>query len=160
MKGLERFSRWKLQLAFVRYAVEVENRIYSLCFMQLQNLCIALAPTLKTIRQQEYYADPKFHASIAWALLHQAKETSSDHDTPMTNSPSTKESTPCSSGPESDLITTLQDFPTIDCLPQDLIVALNEKYGAKLSSPKVGILVETINLKIGKEKSTWKLPTS
>ena len=154
-KGLERFLRWKSELAFMRYAVEVENWIYSLCFMQLQSLCDALAPTLKTIRQQEYYADPKFHASIAWALLHQAKEKSSD---PVINS---KESTPCSSGSESDTVTTTQDFPTIECLPQDLIVTLNEKYGSKLSSPKVGTLVaEMIDLKIGKDKSTWKLATS
>lgn len=129
--------------------------------MQLQSLCTALAPTLKTIRQQEYYADPKFHASIAWALLCQAKEKSSDIDTPIINSLSTKGSTPCSSEPESDAVTTVQDFPTVECLPQDLIVTLNEKYGGKLSSAKVGALVaEMVNLKIGKETFTWKLATS
>ena len=36
---------------------------------QLRALSDALTPTLHSFRQKEFYIDPRFHASIAWALL-------------------------------------------------------------------------------------------
>jgi U6 snRNA phosphodiesterase len=36
---------------------------------QLRALSEALTPTLHSFRQKEFYTDPRFHASIAWALL-------------------------------------------------------------------------------------------
>ena len=115
--------------------------------MQMCNLCEALSPALRSIRQQEYYTNPKFHASIGWALLHQARETRAmpkSPDPPGSAADSPKEET-----------TSSQELPTISCFPQEMITALNKKY--KLSSLKDGIFpVEALTLKIGKETSTWK----
>jgi hypothetical protein len=36
---------------------------------QLRAFSEALTPTLHSFRQKEFYTDPRFHASIAWALL-------------------------------------------------------------------------------------------
>ncbi|KIM78488.1 hypothetical protein PILCRDRAFT_98387 [Piloderma croceum F 1598] len=36
---------------------------------ELRSLSEALTPTLHSLRQKEFYTDPRFHASIAWALL-------------------------------------------------------------------------------------------
>ncbi|KAJ7577458.1 U6 snRNA phosphodiesterase Usb1 [Mycena floridula] len=36
---------------------------------ELKALAAALTPTLHSFKQKEYYAEPRFHASIAWALL-------------------------------------------------------------------------------------------
>jgi hypothetical protein len=126
--------------------------------MQMRNLCEALSPALRSIRQQEYYADPKFHASIGWALLHQARQTkpsptnSSDLPSPlMGDSVSTSAKTP------DEGTAPAQEWPTTSCLPQELIASLNSKYSGTLSSLKDGIFpVEAITLKIGKETFTWK----
>jgi len=88
----------------------------------------ALTPSLRAIRQQEFYADPRFHASIGWALLDNAKSEER----------------------------TTSSFPTIACLPPSLLSTLNEKYSAKLAS--LGAFdVDQICVKIGKEICRWRL---
>jgi len=116
-----------------------------------------LTPTLQAIRQKEFYTNPRFHASIGWALLdRQAHNASPQGETQIalsksTPTPSTEAS--LSSGPLS-----RADFPIIPHLPYDLVSMLNDRHSAKLSSPKTGTFdVNEISVKIGKEICTWRL---
>lgn len=119
---------------------------------QMRNLCEALSPALRTIRQQEYYPNPMFHASIGWALL--LPPTSS------TGSP-VSPADPMASAKTPDGIVSSQEFPTISSIPQEVIAALNGQYSGKLSSLKDGIFpVEAVTLKIGKETFVWRLASS
>jgi U6 snRNA phosphodiesterase len=100
---------------------------------KLKSMADSLAPYLRDIRQQEFYADPRFHTSIGWALLDylhpdQGKTTS----------------------------TTPVAFPTIPHLPLSLLPTLIEKYSAQLAS--VGKFdVEEVTAKIGKDVYKWRL---
>ncbi|KAF9485886.1 hypothetical protein BDN70DRAFT_870814 [Pholiota conissans] len=128
-------------------------------YQELRSLVGALTPSLKSIRQQEYYVNPRFHASIAWALLHKARGGASDlvrSDSICTTpfSPSEEAGLPLSHS-------TLEApdlFPTIAQLPPEAINDLKKRYSAELCSPTVGSLeVESISLKIGKEVCSWSL---
>lgn len=50
-------------------------------------MAAALAPILKTLRQKTFYADPRFHASFAWALLDQHQS----HSAPCNNAASARD---------------------------------------------------------------------
>lgn len=101
----------------------------------------ALTPALKAIRQKEFYQDPRFHASIAWALLE--RSTQPAPEVPGTDTP-----------PSVDSAT----FETIPHLPKNLVISLIERYGAKLAHPKTGTFdVEAITVKIGKDAHSWPL---
>ena len=123
---------------------------------QLRSLVGALAPALRAIRQQEYYDNPRFHASIAWALISRPQDglesISSDntHTYPAQSeyiSPST-----------STVKDSAEEFPTISGLPPELITSLIERYSARLSSPYIGNFdVEKVVVKIGKETTSWRL---
>jgi hypothetical protein len=110
----------------------------------------ALTPTLQAIRQKEFYSNPRFHASIAWALLDRPSSTSKPefvHDAPRPTSPE--------GHPEQ---VTEAEFPTIPHFPKELIPTLNNRHGIQLSSAKTGTFdVNEITVKIGKEVCTWKL---
>ncbi len=134
--------------------------------VQLRGMSNALSPTLRSIRQQEYYTDPKFHASIAWALLHQTGQrpppfpAESSNNT-LSSAVSSNDPVTRLSEPDTDGSASFKEFPTIAGFPPDMISTLNANYGAKISSPTVGsLVVETTTLKIGKETFTWKFPES
>ncbi|TFK70389.1 hypothetical protein BDN72DRAFT_870338 [Pluteus cervinus] len=94
---------------------------------ELRTLVDALKPTLRAIRQREFYDNPRFHASLAWALL----------DKPSTSIPIERS--------------------TIPGLPKTLIPQLNESHGKRLSSIQIGTMdVEQINIKIGKDVTAWR----
>jgi hypothetical protein len=126
-------------------------------FFQLCSLVGALAPALRAIRQQEYYDNPRFHASIAWALLSRTQDTSLE---------SINSDNVCIHPAQSEYISpstsTVEDsaeaFPTISGLPPELITSLIERYSARLSSPYIGNFdVEKVVVKIGKETTSWRL---
>ncbi|KAK0494028.1 U6 snRNA phosphodiesterase Usb1 [Armillaria luteobubalina] len=95
---------------------------------QLSQLSIALTPILQTFRQKDYYAEPRFHASIAWALRGEAP---SDSQT---------------------------QFPTITGIPSQLIDKLNQEYQSRLSAKSMNFYdADTICVKIGKDVSSWRL---
>ena len=49
-------------------------------------------------------------------------------------------------------------FPTISCLPPEVLKLLNDRYAPNLSSSKAGVFqVDSITVKIGKDVSSWKL---
>ncbi|KAH9480557.1 U6 snRNA phosphodiesterase [Psilocybe cubensis] len=116
---------------------------------ELRSLTDAIAPTLEAIRQQTYYVKPRFHASIAWALL-----CSSDHAEGHRAIPSVSN---VSSFPETNASLN-EDFPSIKCLPPETVITLNERYASQISSPNVGAFeANAVTLKIGKDISTWTL---
>ncbi|RDB17898.1 U6 snRNA phosphodiesterase [Hypsizygus marmoreus] len=124
---------------------------------ELRAMSNALTPTLHAIRQKEFYEDPHFHASIAWALLDRPAPSQSliaDVSPTLTEgtlSPSHAVSVPPERVPEA-------DFPTVTQLPEELVRSLNHRYSSALSSTKTGIFdVEEIAVKIGKEVYTWQL---
>ncbi|KAK0193387.1 U6 snRNA phosphodiesterase Usb1 [Armillaria mellea] len=95
---------------------------------QLSQLSNTLAPTLQAFRQKDYYAEPRFHASIAWALR---DDTPSDSET---------------------------QFPTIPGIPSQLIDKLNQEYQSRLSAKSMNFFdADTICVKIGKEVFSWRL---
>ncbi|KAF8798858.1 hypothetical protein BYT27DRAFT_7228131 [Phlegmacium glaucopus] len=116
---------------------------------ELRSLAGALAPALRAIRQQEYYVNPRFHASIAWALLSRPQGTLS------LESNSDGICTP-SAQSENSIFPPLGD--SAEVLPPELITSLIERYSARLSSPYIGVFdVEKVVVKIGKEITSWRL---
>ncbi|KAK0470251.1 U6 snRNA phosphodiesterase Usb1 [Desarmillaria tabescens] len=98
---------------------------------QLSQLSTALAPTLQGLRQKGYYAEPRFHASVAWALLDEAPSESQTQ------------------------------FPTIPGIPSRLIDKLNQEYQSGLSAKSMNFYdADTICVKIGKEVFSWRLKGS
>ncbi|OSD02417.1 hypothetical protein PYCCODRAFT_1390116 [Trametes coccinea BRFM310] len=106
-----------------------------------------LTPTLRSIRQKEFYQDPRFHASIAWALLDgTARAVSQQVQGPEQgrDRPSTTER--------------LEDFPTIPGFPPSLIPQLRAEFSQQVVDPSVGRFeAEEVHVRIGKEISKWRL---
>jgi hypothetical protein len=99
----------------------------------LRALVDGLAPVAASLRQEAYYTRPRFHASVAWALL----------ATPSTDS-----------APAADA----HAFETIEDLPPDLLPALVDTFGTRLASSKVGgFEVDRVCVRIGKTISTFAL---
>ncbi|KAJ7164711.1 hypothetical protein C8R43DRAFT_988112 [Mycena crocata] len=128
---------------------------------ELTTLTNLLTPALRAIHQQEFYEAPRFHASIAWALLGRPKSASAEN----TTSPShTLLQAPISSGlivsdsgnSSSSLVP--DAYPRIPEFPPALLPTLNEQYGPSLTSSTVKSLeIGEIAIKIGKEVSRWRL---
>jgi len=135
-----------------------ESRHHPHTCTQLRSLSDALTPALQAIRQQGYYANPRFHASFAWALLHRPLESKSvASDNICTPLAALEEfqvaSSDCMAKTPEDT-----SFPTIPCLPPEALKSLNERYGKQFSAPKVGAFsVDSITLKIGKDMNSWRL---
>ncbi|EIN03666.1 hypothetical protein PUNSTDRAFT_139379 [Punctularia strigosozonata HHB-11173 SS5] len=152
----------------------------------LKALTSVLSPAISALRQSTFYDQPRYHISIAWALLDGAKTSSiiTTHE-PVPAKPdpcqsptsSPRARPPKSNGtnhgaipkgdahtdehyppPESEAGETQQEatFPTIPHLPPSLIPALNEAYASRLA--KVAqVDVEKICVRIGKQLSSWSL---
>lgn len=87
-----------------------------------------LAPALSAIRQQQFYAKPRFHASIAWMLV--------------------------TSPTDDKLSGTVSDIRPI----AKVAALLNTEYALQLSTKSVGsFVVPELNVKIGKEVTSWAL---
>lgn len=116
-------------------------------------MACALSPVLRAIYQQEYYVNPRFHASIAWALLPRPHDTnleSMNSDGICIHPVQSEGSIPS--------IQTVEAFPTVSRFPPELITLLIERYSTRLSSPYIGAFdVEKVVVKIGKEITSWRL---
>ncbi|OBZ71110.1 U6 snRNA phosphodiesterase [Grifola frondosa] len=136
---------------------------------ELKALSDALIPMLRSIRQKEFYADPRFHASIAWALLSNPLSEvvlESAPDTPSTARISSSTGAQLLTQPDriqsgSDLPRSSAGqnmFPTISHFPPSLIPRLKQDFGSTLTSRQVGMFhVEEVCVRIGKEVSKWRL---
>ncbi|KAG7088399.1 hypothetical protein E1B28_012397 [Marasmius oreades] len=133
-------------------------------FPELKSLAQGLTPTLETLRQKVYYAEPQFHASIAWALLStptlgqilesSITETPTPQDvcTLRANSASTLDE-----GLDLVMMSTAMDFQRIPGLPESLITTLNDEYATLLCSNRVSAFdVRRLNATIGKEVFSWQ----
>jgi len=140
---------------------------------EFKALADALVPSLRTLRQKEYYSEPRFHASIGWALMSSPptpetvlpsyKDTSTDVEPSETpTEPGAEEHSPevqsrmtsthLSSNPS------LTTFLTIPHFPEPLIPTLIEQFRATLVETSAARFeVEAICVKIGKEVSRWRL---
>ncbi|KAH7925889.1 hypothetical protein BV22DRAFT_1033489 [Leucogyrophana mollusca] len=136
---------------------------------EMRKMSDALGPALRSIRQKEFYRDPRFHASIAWALL-EANLPSSISPTCGASEPVTVSSAPFgdyttptstesgSSSRSASQSSSADQFVRIPRFPSDLVPSLNETFGARLASAKIGSFdVESIVVKIGKDIFTWPL---
>ncbi|KZT09095.1 uncharacterized protein LAESUDRAFT_801703 [Laetiporus sulphureus 93-53] len=144
---------------------------------ELKALSDALVPTLLAIKQQEFYSKPRFHISIAWALLDHPRTIEKDRNfsssTP-TSPPSSRQLSPGISNQVSEEEETSNSnkpsqpsppqtscshrFPTIPSLPASLLSDLNRMFGSSLSSRHIGMFeVREIVIRIGKEVSRWPL---
>ncbi|EJF57002.1 hypothetical protein DICSQDRAFT_129768 [Dichomitus squalens LYAD-421 SS1] len=124
----------------------------------LKTLVENLTPALRAIRQKEFYEDPRFHASIAWALLDGAKtpigDTTGEVHLPSTQVVSNRH--PGEHGVTSTSNTT--DFPTIFQFPPSLIPQLRAEFCHELVQRGVGDFeAQEVHLRIGKEVSKWRL---
>jgi U6 snRNA phosphodiesterase len=62
-------------------------------YLQLKTLTLELASTIRALRQETFYEQPRYHVSIAWALLDAAKtnveEANGAHENPLAEIPDT-----------------------------------------------------------------------
>ncbi|KII86598.1 hypothetical protein PLICRDRAFT_142946 [Plicaturopsis crispa FD-325 SS-3] len=119
---------------------------------ELKALSECLTPTLQSIRQKEFYPEPRFHASIAWALLDPAQQSAID------TAPHSSQDTDSLSPPLAD--TTPEAFPTIPRLPESLVHDLNRQYGDRLTAKAGRFDVDGVKTKIGKDVFGWHLAGS
>ncbi|KAI0768973.1 hypothetical protein BD413DRAFT_558748 [Trametes elegans] len=126
----------------------------------LRAMAESLTPTLRSIRQKEFYQDPRFHASIAWALLEpQAASVQQRGSTPASVSDQTEEV----AGEPSDHPTAgtapaeaKASFPTIPRFPPSLVPELRTAFVKELV--RVGTFdAEELHVRIGREGSRWQL---
>ncbi|KAG1749350.1 hypothetical protein EDB19DRAFT_1629908 [Suillus lakei] len=133
---------------------------------ELRNLLSALSPTLQSLRQRDFYSQPRFHVSIAWALLDPDASVNEDPDTQgqlrayegVIAVEGTSGSNLTSSGDIGGSNKELQAkcFPRVPHFPSELIPTLNQRFGAGVSSAHTGGFgADTIAVKIGKDIFSW-----
>lgn len=114
---------------------------------QFHELSEALTPTLRALYQKEYYAQPRFHASIAWALLNSpperhltsVPEALSDVDATLSKDPGKVNS---------------QGFVTIREFPPALLANLTDELGEEVRR-RGAFEVTEIRVRIGKAVTTY-----
>ncbi|KAG6372804.1 hypothetical protein JVT61DRAFT_7211 [Boletus reticuloceps] len=127
-----------------------------------------LGPTLRQLRQKEFYVDPKFHTSIAWALMERTPLSSNlaaaslsvtgELDETALPECSAPEEQQARSASPSVIGQSSDNFHRIPHFPHTLVPSLNEAYAAKLSQARTGgFVVDRISVKIGKDVFTWSL---
>lgn len=128
---------------------------------QLRKLSDDLTPTLRSIRQKEYYAYPRFHASFAWALLDNAS-ASTPLDISKTSALSrgvdrALSDPPCESSSHVTSLDSPDSFPTIPSLPDNLVPSLNDEFGKALLTTVGHFEVKELKVRIGKDIFGWRL---
>lgn len=128
-----------------------------------------LLPTLLSLKQKAFYAEPRFHASFAWALLHRSGPFPSPAgiDAPPSGSSPTSSLSPspraigrqAEAGAGTLTPTGPADaFPTIARFPPTLVPSLNAAFGERLRARHVGAFdVRAVHVKIGKDVFKWRL---
>ncbi|KAI5121075.1 hypothetical protein M0805_008588 [Coniferiporia weirii] len=117
---------------------------------EFKSLSKSLEPALKLLHQKEFYSEPRFHASIAWASL--APELMN------TGAPNVATPSPMSTAPGTPEVQTHNEHKTILSFPSSMLSELNTQFGYALSSRKVGAFeVERVEVKIGKDVFSWDL---
>ncbi|KAI0088559.1 hypothetical protein BDY19DRAFT_985452 [Irpex rosettiformis] len=138
--------------------------------MELKTLCDATTLVLRKYRQKEFYSEPRFHASIAWALLQGVAH--SEHTEPSTTQSSPINRNAADRTPSSPAAEVIGDdpgtrqeeirqeikFPTIPHFPPDLASILEAEFGPGLRTRNVGFFdCEYLCVRIGKNVTQLKL---
>lgn len=128
---------------------------------QLRKLSDDLTPTLRSIRQKEYYAYPRFHASFAWALLDNASASiplnTSKASALSLGIDGTLSNPPCESSSHVTSSDSPDSFSTIPALPDNLVASLNAEFGKALLTMVGHFEVEELKVRIGKDVFGWRL---
>ncbi|OSX56490.1 hypothetical protein POSPLADRAFT_1159837 [Postia placenta MAD-698-R-SB12] len=104
---------------------------------EVRVLSEALTPILRSIRQKEFYSEPRFHVSIAWALLDRAASGSCT----IAGSETITQTSDSS-----------QTFCSISALPPTLVSALNAEFSSLLSAKHIGSFeMNQVCVKVGKD---------
>jgi len=120
------------------------------------------------MHQRDFYSQPRFHISIAWALLD--PHTSVNGDADAQGQHRTYDGAISVEGPSGNNSSSSGDignfnkephaecFPRIPRFPSELIPTLNLRFGARVSSAHTGGFgADTIAVKIGKDIFSWSL---
>lgn len=111
---------------------------------------------MRSLRQQEFYQDPRFHASIAWALLDNVTDASAK--SPKSPTPAADPATKPTSGGETPGDEAEPTFIKIPHFPLNLVSELQQEFRHELVKTGVGAFeVEEVHVRIGKDVSRWKL---
>ncbi|KAI0250463.1 hypothetical protein BJV78DRAFT_1219396 [Lactifluus subvellereus] len=112
---------------------------------ELRALSDTLTPALQSFRQKEYYDQPRFHASFAWVLLDRpARASVSEAPEPL--------APPLAAAPwEGPTNGNESSFPTITCLPENIIPALNAELGSQLNGSAGIFEAGEVRIRIGKD---------
>jgi len=145
-------------LSFTSFAeLRNDERTRTFLTMELRKLCNELEPFLQRLRQHSYYSTPRFHASIAWALLDRPQAPLAS-----TTGLITKNGAPNSTASDIHQTVNLVEshgqigFVTIPCIPEKTVANLNGQFGDQISSPSVGSFdAGTLTVRIGKETVSW-----
>ncbi|KAL5524575.1 USB1 [Sanghuangporus sanghuang] len=106
---------------------------------ELEMLSKTVEPILRSLHQKGFYSEPRFHASVAWALLATTGVRLQDEASTL--------SVPADTLPR-----------VISSFPPQLLSDMESHFGKTLSSSKTGVFdVDSICVKIGKEISSWPL---
>jgi len=138
-------------LRFVSYSDQRSSVLNYITF-KLQKLCSDLAPLLQSLRQPSYYSAPRFHTSIAWALLDRVRKPSEGKPTAAVSLPTriTDTNLTIMTPAESQIPAQFTG------IPGEVIRKLNSAFRDRLSSPSIGCFdAESISLKIGKDVVSW-----
>ncbi|OJA21492.1 hypothetical protein AZE42_03281 [Rhizopogon vesiculosus] len=135
---------------------------------ELRNMLSALSPTLQSLHQRDFYSQPRFHVSIAWALLD--PDTSVNGNVDAQGQPGTYEGATPAEGTsdnnffgsgdngESSKEPRIERFRSIPRFPSELIPTLHQRFGARVSSEHTGgFNADTVAVKIGKDIFSWPL---
>ncbi|KAJ7246419.1 U6 snRNA phosphodiesterase Usb1 [Mycena rebaudengoi] len=126
---------------------------------ELASITNSITPALRNIRQQEFYASPRFHASIGWALLDSSVRQGSRS---VSAAPASYTNPSSSIGADSSdsaiPLPRASEFPTITAFPPKLLSTLNRQYGPSLTGSTVKSFdITEISVKVGKDVSRWHL---
>lgn len=124
----------------------------SISHTQLRLMSESLIPILRRIRQKEFYTDPRFHASIGWALILQNPTSTAQAVAVAEGSPlASKVRNEANDTPDAQL-------PTVSSLPRELVTTLQKEFGTALLTRSIGrFSVESLCVKIGKDTTRWSL---
>jgi len=133
---------------------------------RLRAMSNGLIKLLTYLRQKEYYTEPRFHASIAWALLSSEIDVSEADSSNITSRDGlSPDSVPRPNGDIPPFLggnstppteCTSKTFPSTCRIPDSLVDRFEHEYGNELR--RVGKLdIDRVSVKIGKEIFTWEL---
>ncbi|KAG8904202.1 poly(U)-specific 3'-to-5' RNA exonuclease [Tulasnella sp. 403] len=106
---------------------------------KLKEIVDALTPHIRSLRQQPYYEAPRFHISIAWALLKPQNHVVQESD-----------------GGTDNAISNASEFPSIFEFPSELLQEMEMEFGRNIRSAG-RFAVDVVEVKIGKAVSIFRL---